>query len=155
AAMSPAGSAEDKSGGNRRRVIVMTASAPSPFQVGQTIQEYRLRQLRGNSSFGFVWEAENLQGAPRALKFLPDPNAPATRQEIRAIQLVAKFKHPHLMPVEKLWSIPKYFVVATELADASLQDLFEAYQSAQGTGIEPSELCTLLAGAAAGLDFLN
>jgi serine/threonine protein kinase len=41
------------------------------------------------------------------------------------------------------------------LADGSVEDLFEAYKSEYGTGIDPKELCQLLTQAAAGLDFLN
>jgi serine/threonine-protein kinase len=133
----------------------MTASTTSPFQEGQTIQEYHLRRLRGRSAFSFVWEAENLRGEPRALKFLPNPDDPATRQEIRAIQMVAPLRHRHLTPVEKVWTIPKFFVLAMPLADASLRDLFEAYQTEYGTGIDPVELCGYLTQVAAALDFLN
>jgi serine/threonine-protein kinase len=41
------------------------------------------------------------------------------------------------------------------LADASLQDLFDAYQTEYGSGIEPEEVCRYLNQAAAALDFLN
>jgi serine/threonine protein kinase len=131
-----------------------TSSAPT-FEEGQTLQEYRLRRLRGRSAFTFVWEAENVHGEPRALKFLPNPDDPATRQEIRAIQMVAPLQHKHLTPIEKLWTIPKFFVIAMPLADASLQDLFEAYQAEYSTGIPPAELCDYLSHAGAALDFLN
>ena len=134
----------------------MVTAAPAPsFRVGDRIQEYRLRQVCGQSSFGLVWEAENEKGEGRALRFLPNPDDPATRQEIRAIQMVARLEHPHLMPIEKVWTIPKYFVVAMILAEGSLHDLLEAYQTEYGTGIEPVELCGYLTQAASALDFLN
>jgi len=133
----------------------MTSFATCPFQPGQTVQQYRLRCLLGSSSFGFTWAAENEEGEGRALKFLHNPDDPATRQEIRAIQMVAALEHRHLTPIEKIWTAPKYFAVAMPLADGTLQDLFDAYQSERGTGIEPVELCEHLRQAAAALDFLN
>src|SRR5262245_50462528 len=100
-----------------------------PFEIGQTLGEYKIKQERGKGSFGMVWEAANERGEPRALKFLPGADEAATRQEVRSIQMLAKLEHPNLMTVEKVWSIPKWFIVAMPLADASLQDLFDAYQS--------------------------
>src|SRR5262249_25511321 len=126
-----------------------------PFQSGQKIQEYRLRQLRGKSAFGFVWEAENGIGEPRALKFLSNPNEPATREEIHAIHKVASLQHDHLVRIEKVWTMPQFFVIAMPLADASLQDLFEAYHTEYASGIPMGELCGYLAQAASALDFLN
>jgi serine/threonine protein kinase len=118
------------------------------------VQGYRLRQLRGRGEVGTVWEAENAEGEMRALKFIPSTEE-ATRLEFRSIQLTSRLEHRYLLPVEKVLSYEKYFVVVMPLADGSLQDLFEAYQSEYGTGIDPKELCGLLTQAAAGLDFLN
>jgi len=125
------------------------------FEAGQTIHNYRLKQLLGKGSFGMVWEAQNEKGEPRALKLLPGADDPLTRQEIRSIQMIAKLDHPNLMPVETVLSLPKWFVIAMKLADGSLQDLFEAYQAEFGTGIEPDEVCRYLSQAAVALDFLN
>jgi serine/threonine protein kinase len=134
--------------------VAMTQS--QPFETGQAIQEYRLKQLRGKGSFGIVWEAENEKGEPRALKFLPvAPDDPCIRQEIRAIQMIAQLEHPNLMPVEKVMSLPKWYIIAMRLADGSLQDLFDAYQSEYHSGIEPAEVCRYLTQAATALDFLN
>lgn len=133
----------------------MSSFALPQFREGQMVQEYRLRRLLGSSGSTYTWEAENSAGEARALKFLPNPDAPATRQEIRAIQMVAALDHRHLAPVEKICTVPRYFVIAAPLADGSLQDYFDAYQSECGTGIEAVELCGYLRQAAAALDFLN
>lgn len=133
----------------------MTSTVSCPFQEGQSVRDYRLRCLLGSSSAGITWAAENNEGQPRALKFLLNPDDPSTRQEIRAIQMVAALEHGHLTPIEKIWTAPKYFALAMPLADGNLQDLFDAYQSERGTGIEPSQLCEYLRQAAVALDFLN
>jgi len=132
----------------------MSVGIHTKLEVGQRIHEYRLRQIRGQGEVGVVWEAETDDGKVRALKFIPSTDE-ATRLEIRSIQLTSKLEHRHLLPVEKVLSFEKYFAVVTPLADASLQDLYEAYQSEFGTGIEAKELCQLLTQAAAGIDFLN
>lgn len=132
----------------------MSVAIHTKLEVGQRVQEYRLRQPRGQGEVGQVWEAETDTGEARALKFIPAADE-ANRLEIRSIQLTSKLEHRHLLPIEKVLSFEKYFIVVTPLADGSLQDLFEAYQSEYGTGIDAKELCQLLAQAAAGLDFLN
>jgi serine/threonine-protein kinase len=126
-----------------------------PFEIGQNLGDYKIKQERGRGSFGMVWEAEDPRGQPRALKFLPNADDPLTRQEVRSIQMIAKLEHPNLITIEKVWSIPKWFIVAMPMADASLQDLFDAYQSEFNSGVEPEELCRYLTQAATALDFLN
>jgi serine/threonine protein kinase len=133
----------------------MTSIVSCPFQEGQLVRDYRLRCLLGSSSTGITWAAENNEGQGRALKFLWNLDDPTTRQEIRAIQMVAALEHGHLTPVEKIWTFPKYFAIAMPLAEGTLQDLFDAYQSERGTGIEPIQLCEYLRQAAVALDFLN
>jgi serine/threonine-protein kinase len=132
----------------------MSAGIKMNQEKGQQVHEYRLRELRGQGEFSTVWEAETPDGALRALKFLPCVDE-AVRQEIRTIQQVGQLEHPHLLPVEKILTVGKFFVVAMKLADASLQDLFEAYQTEYATAIEAKELCQFLTQAAVGLDFLN
>src|SRR5262249_30496804 len=122
------------------------------IETGQQVAEYRLKQCRGQGEGGSVWEAENQAGEPRALKFAPCADDAG---RLRSIQLVNRLEHQNLLGLEKILTIGKYFVVVTPLADASLQDLFEAYQSEYHTGIEANELCRWLSQAAAALDFLN
>jgi serine/threonine protein kinase len=124
------------------------------LDVGQQVQEFKVVQLRGKGTGTAVWEVEDPAGRHWALKLIPCTDE-AARQELRAIQNVGRLEHHHLVPLEKVWSVAKFFLVVMPLADASLQDLFEAYQSEYGTGIEPRELCQLLAQAARAIDYLN
>ncbi|MFN4261945.1 MAG: serine/threonine protein kinase [Gemmataceae bacterium] len=125
------------------------------FAIGQEVfQGYRLRQLIHRGSFNSVWLADNSQGKEIALKFLSCDD-PSARAKLRSLQAMTPLRHPHLTPIDHVWSYDQYFVVAMPLADGSLQDVLEAYQSEYGTGVEPADLCPLLAQAADALDFLN
>jgi serine/threonine protein kinase len=116
---------------------------------------YRLRLLLGRGSFGEVWEAEALSDRSVALKFLPCDHSAAASEENRSIQMVRHLEHPNLIQIDNVWCYPGYLVVSMELADGTLQDLFEAYRAKCATAIIPEHLCSLLVQAAAALDFLN
>lgn len=116
---------------------------------------YRLRQLRGRGGFGSVWEAETDDGEVIALKFLPCRDSRSAPQEIRSIQVVQRLCHPHLIPVYQVWSHRGYVVITMPLADGSLLDLLEAYQTEFGTALAPVDICNYLTQAARVLDFLN
>ncbi len=115
----------------------------------------RLLKLRGRGSFGSVWEAETTAGEIAALKFLPCADHRAVAMEIRAIQAIRALRHPNLTRIHEVWCHGGYIVVVMELADGSLHDLLEAYQSEFGTPVPPEELCRYLTQAADALDFLN
>lgn len=132
----------------------MSVGTQGNLQIGQQVHGYRLRQVRGRGEVGVVWEADNPEGQMVALKFIPSTEE-ANRLEIRSIQLAGKLEHRHLLATDKVLCYEKYFIVAMPLADGSVEDLFEAYRSEYGTGIDPKELCQVLTQAAAGLDFLN
>ena len=115
----------------------------------------RLQRLRGRGAFGSVWEGETTDGTVAALKFLPCDDSLAVSQEVRSIQAVRQLNHPNLTRIHETWCHGGYIIVVMELAEGSLQDLLEAYQSEFGTAVPPEELCGYLAQAADALDFLN
>jgi serine/threonine protein kinase len=116
---------------------------------------YLLRRRRGRGGFAEVWEAEGKDGRVVALKFLPFSNKEATPSELRAIEAIRSLPHSNLIQIERVWCQPGYVVVAMELAEASLLDLLQLYQSEFGTPITHEYVCELLGQAAAALDFLN
>lgn len=116
---------------------------------------YRLREPLGKGAFGEVWEARCADGKAVALKFLPCDHTQGASEESRSIQLVRQLKHPNLIHIDNVWCLPGYLVVSMELADGTLQDLYEAYQTKYGTSIIPEHLCLVLAQAAEVIDFLN
>jgi serine/threonine protein kinase len=69
--------------------------------------------------------------------------------------MVRQLHHPHLIRIDNTWCLPGYLVVEMELAEGTLQDLYEAFQDEFGTPIVPEQLWLLLSHAADALDFLN
>lgn len=116
---------------------------------------YTLHKLLGRGAGGEVWEGVNDDGQPVALKFLPCTGNLGAAQELRSLQLVRQLYHPGIVRIDQVWCGPKHLVVAMELADGSLADLLEAYQTELGTPVVPEHACLLLAKAAEVLDFLN
>jgi len=115
----------------------------------------RLRQFLGRGGFAEVWEAEVDGGGKLALKFMPAENGRAAFSEIRSIQMVKQLEHPNLVRIERVWAFQNYNVIAMELAEGGLDDLYEAYQTVFSTPIVPEVLCPYLSQAADALDFLN
>jgi serine/threonine protein kinase len=116
---------------------------------------YRLLRPRGRGAFGAVWEAETDGGERVALKFLPSTRGRGAMQELRSLQLVLDLRHPNLIRISKVWGATGCLVVAMELADGSLADLYGIYRTEVGTPLPADHLCPLLAQAAEALDFLN
>ncbi len=128
--------------------LVLTAGAePAPG--------YRLRRLRGRGGFGEVWEADGPHGNLLALKFMPSANATTTARELRSVQSLMPLKHPHLVQIYDVWSIPGYLVIVMELAEATLLDLMLLYHNELGQRLEVSQLCRYLWQIADAVDYLN
>jgi serine/threonine protein kinase len=116
---------------------------------------YQLHRFLGRGGFGEVWEAEDESGLHVALKFLPCDSHLAAAQELRAIQRIRELRHANLIHIHKVWSSPRYLVVAMELADGSLFDLLQIYQDELGVPILPEDLFPYLNQVAEVIDFLN
>jgi serine/threonine protein kinase len=127
-----------------------------PLQIGaEPYPGYRLVRPRGSGGFSQVWEATADDGSLVALKFMPGRNISANGQELRAIRAISQLVHPNLVQIKQVWSQAGYLVVVMELADGSMLELLEAYQTEYGTPVEPELLFPYLAQAAEAIDFLN
>ena len=116
---------------------------------------YRMTTFLGSGGVGEVWKATTTESGAAALKFVPSVcQLPAT-QEARALQAVRRLEHPHLLPIQNLWSCPGYLVIVMELADGNLLDLLTVYGDELHTPLPPDHLCFFLRQAAVGIDFLN
>jgi len=115
----------------------------------------KLVQVRGRGGFAEVWEARNEQGSPIALKFISSDKTTTTIKEVKSLQSMQQLHHPNLLLTHRVWSVPGYIVISMELADASLFDLMEAYQSEYKTPIPPEVLAPYMTQVASGLDFMN
>jgi serine/threonine protein kinase len=116
---------------------------------------YRLLRLRGRGGFATVWEATNPAGEHIAMKFMSSGNASSTAREVRSIQAVQKLTHPNLLHTRDVWCIPGNIVIAMDLADASLLDLFLLYADEFQTPVDAKRVCIYLYKTAQALDFLN
>jgi serine/threonine protein kinase, bacterial len=116
---------------------------------------YKLVQLRGKGAFAEVWEAVKENGESVALKFISSDKTATTVKEVKSLQAIQRLRHAHLLRIENVSSVPGFIVIAMELADCSLLDLLDAYQTEFKTLIPVDELAAYMAQVAAGLDFLN
>ncbi|MCC6127137.1 MAG: tetratricopeptide repeat protein [Pirellulales bacterium] len=63
---------------------------------------YRLTEFLGRGGFGEVWKASAPGGAEAALKII-QLGGTEGRKEFRALQLVKKIRHTHLVPIFSFW----------------------------------------------------
>jgi serine/threonine protein kinase, bacterial len=116
---------------------------------------YQLHRQLGQGGFGEVWQAEKAAGKFVALKFLRCSGNDSWLHELRSLQLVRTLDHPNLLHLDQVWAARDYLIIAMPLADCSLADLLDIYQSETGSAIPALDLLPLLLQAARGIDFLN
>jgi serine/threonine protein kinase len=127
-----------------------------PLEIGmEPFPGHRLLKILGRGSFAEVWEARTADGRSVALKFLAADMERSTPSEIRALQAVRQLSHPHITRVEKVWTHLGYVVIAMELAEGSLADLFDAHMVEEGSPLPVEHVLFFLAQVADALDFLN
>src|SRR5512145_3564208 len=63
---------------------------------------YRLTDFLGRGGFGEVWKASAPGGTEAALKII-QLGGTEGRKEFRALQLVKKIRHTHLVPIFSFW----------------------------------------------------
>ncbi|HEX4591953.1 MAG TPA: protein kinase [Gemmataceae bacterium] len=122
---------------------------------GEPFPGFVLHLPVGRGSCGEVWEARGPDGAPVALKFLKCKNSLLAAKEVRSFQSLSGMYHPHLLRVFEVFIQADYLVIAMELAEGSLMDLFDAYAAEYGTAVQPEQVCHYLSQAAVALDYLN
>jgi serine/threonine-protein kinase len=92
---------------------------------GQRLGKYRLAKSLGEGGSCEVWKARDcVEGIWVALKVpLADTTGKRDNQALlREIQLVARLRHPHIMPVKNADMIGGHAVLATELSVGTLAD---------------------------------
>src|SRR4051812_32437649 len=84
---------------------------------------HKLLRLRGQGTFGTVWEAEAEGGGRVALKFVHCNSDLAAALEVRNVLRVRPLHHSNLLRIDAVWADRGFVVLTMELADASLLDL--------------------------------
>src|SRR5262249_58524314 len=112
----------------------------------------RLSQFLGRGAWGEVWKAVMPDGPEAALKFLPCESTAATTLELRALQGIRQLRHPNLTRIDRVWCYSGYIVIAMELAEGNLLDLYAIYDAEFGMPVIPEHACHYLIQAAAAID---
>jgi serine/threonine protein kinase len=137
------------------------SSVPPPVtreSGAQPIPGYRLTQKIGRGWAGEVWECEAPGGLRKAIKFVPEIRealAGGQTGELEVIQQVKSIRHPFLLSMERVEFVGEDLAIITELADRSLQDVYQSYRQEGQPGIPRDQLLNYLREAAETLDLVN
>jgi serine/threonine protein kinase len=162
-----------------RRVVELLTSRPTGLVIepgSELLPGYKLIRNIGRGAFGEVWEASAPGNKRLAIKIIKDLDRTPARlqQELKALDLMQKVVHSHLLELKGCWLLdrkghsftreavnkpghlpPAVLLLATKLAETSLSKVFEDYKNRGHNGVPIRELLGWLKQAAEALDHLN
>jgi serine/threonine protein kinase len=117
---------------------------------------YKLLKRIGYGGFAEVWEAEAPGGFPVAVKIiLRSLEHDEAQRELKALEVVRRLRHNHLLQTQAAWVQDGRLYVAMELADGSLRDRLKECRRAGLPGVAVKDLLKYLREAAEALDYLH
>ncbi|MCG8651909.1 MAG: protein kinase, partial [Pirellulales bacterium] len=122
----------------------------------EPIAGYTLEKMIGRGGFGEVWRANAPGGLKKAVKFVfGSPDQAHASRELRSLERIKGVQHPFLLTLERFEIVNDQLVVVTELADGSLEDVFNHSRDQGSCGIARDTLIGHLRDAADALDYLH
>ncbi len=135
----------------------MTTTNLKKIQAGyEPIAGYRLEQMIGRGGFGEVWRADAPGGLKKAVKFVfGDMEQHRATRELRSLERIKGVHHPFLLTLERFEIVDDQLVIITELADGSLEDVFNRHRERGSCGIPRAAMLAYMHDAADALDYLH
>ncbi len=122
----------------------------------EPIAGYKLEQLIGRGGFGEVWHSEAPGGLHKAVKFVyGSTDQHRAQRELRSLERIKGVHHPFLLTLERFGVVDDRLVIVTELADGSLEDVYNRHRERGSCGIPRASLLSYLHDAGDALDYLH
>ncbi len=134
-----------------------TSSSSSHICAGyEPIAGYKLEELIGRGGFGEVWRSEAPGGLHKAVKFVyGSTDQHRAVRELRSLERIKGVHHPFLLTLERFGVVDERLVIVTELADGSLEEIYNRHRERGSCGIPRTVLLAYLHDAADALDYLH